>query len=59
MNEGYSEHVQSLEHNFGFECENWSDYETALGTYDLEDIYEQYQTNPFLYFAKCAQSAIT
>lgn len=41
INEGYNEHVQSLENNFCFKCENWSDYETALGEYNIEEIYEQ------------------
>ena len=41
IKEGYNEHVQTLERHFCFECVNWSDYETALGSYDLDDIYEQ------------------
>ena len=41
IKEGYNEHVKTLERQFCFECVNWSDYETALGSYDLDDIYEQ------------------
>lgn len=38
--EGYADHIKKIEQTFNINGEDWSDYESALGTYDIEEMYE-------------------
>lgn len=40
MDKGYADHIKKIEQTFSINGEDWSDYESALGTYDIEDMYE-------------------
>lgn len=40
IDEGNKEHIQMIEQTFCINGEDWSDYEAALGRYDIEEMYE-------------------